>query len=406
MKMKALLIDLTKFLKLKQKKNTESNFTLKPYDLVDYYEEYPDLTLINENWVRVKVVLGGICGSDMHVMNLDNSLVLSSFTSLPAVPGHEIVGEIIELGQNVKDFETGDRIICDTNLSCESRGLEPCPQCREGNYNLCSNQDKGDISPGVVYGFCKDVGGGWGEYLLAHKNMIYKIPDNLSWEDALIAEPIACALHGILKHKPKNYEKCVVIGCGTIGLALITTLNALSNCKIYATARYDYQAELASQLGAEEVFITKKDRHIKKLARKLGAKTVTPPMETVYAYGGGADIVIDSVGNESSIKDSLRIIKPEGTLLLIGYPSHIKIDWTPMMAKEVTIITSNIFSYDEYEGKKERTMKIALDMISSNQVDVSKFLTHTFSIEDYRKALDVANSKSEYEAIKVAFKFK
>ncbi|MBD3215239.1 MAG: alcohol dehydrogenase catalytic domain-containing protein [Candidatus Lokiarchaeota archaeon] len=403
--MKALYFDIPRYLELKQKVAQDSDFKLHPYDLVLYSKDYEEPTLINENWIKVKVILGGICGSDMHMMNLQNSMVLSPLTSFPSIPGHEIVGEVIEIGDNVKDLKIGDRVICDTNLSCEVRGLDPCPQCNAGDYNLCINLDKGDISPGVVFGVCKDTGGGWGEFIVAHHRFVYKIPENISWEQALIAEPISCALHGILKHRAQENDKCVVIGCGTIGLAVISTIKALGIKEIYATARYNFQAEIAKQLGAKEVFIAKKDLHIKKLGRKLDSKILSPPLESAYPYGGGADIVYDSVGNASSLNDALRLIKMKGHLILIGYPGNIKVDWTPLISKEITIISSNIFSYDTFEGQRKRTMEIALDLISSGAVNAEPFVTHTYSLDNYKTALETANNKSPNEAIKVAFKY-
>jgi len=403
--MKALYFEIPRYLELKQKIIQDPNFKLKPYDLVNYAENYTEPELINENWIKIQVKLGGICGTDMHTMNIQQSMVLSPFSSFPAVPGHEIIGEVVEVGKNVNNLQIGDRVICDTNLCCEVRGLDQCPQCLTGDYNLCSNLDKGNISPGITFGYCKDTGGGWGEYVVAHHNYVYKIPENLTWEQSLIGEPIACALHGVLKQEPKENDICIVVGCGTIGLSVITTLKALGAYKIYATARYDFQGELAKKLGADEVFITKKDIHIKKLARKLDSRILSPPLESAYPIGGGADIVYDSVGNASSIRDSLRLVKMKGIIILIGYPSYIEVDWTPLISQEVSVISSNIFSHDTFEGERKRTMEIALDLISSHRVNVDPFVTHTLSLENYKEALEIANNKSQYEAVKVAFKY-
>ena len=153
------------------------------------------------------------------------------------------------------------------------------------------------------------------------------------------------------------------------------------------------------------MFIAKKDLHIKKIARKLGYRVVSPVMEDAYPLGGGADIVFDSVGNASSLSNSLRLIKPKGTVVLIGYPSYVEIDWTPLMAKEITITGTNIFSYDEYEGDRKRKLQIALDLIASGKVNVKDFITHKFNLEEYKKALEIATYKSKYNAVKVVFTY-
>lgn len=401
--MKALTVTMDKFMELKREMMMNPDFSPEIYDLVEYQDDFPDFSLVNENWVKVKVALGGICGSDMHIMALRTSTVLSNFTSFPAIPGHETVGEIVEIGTNVEGFFVGERVICDTNLGCEVRGLDPCPQCQEGDYNLCSNLDKGDIAPGVVIGLCKDVGGSWGEYLVVHKSQLYKLPENLTYEQAIIAEPIACTIRGVLKIKPKRNDTCVVIGGGMMGLATIATLKALSDCKIISVVKYKYQGELATKLGSDEVHLIKKDRHLKKIGRELGCRIISPVMEDAYPVGGGAEFVIDSVGNPSSIHDSLRLVKPKGTLLLIGYPSHIQVDWTPIMAKEITITASNIFSYDVIEGETKPTMEIALELLKEGKINASGLVTHKFKLEDYKEALQVADNKSKYQATKVVF---
>ena len=128
-------------------------------------------------------------------------------------------------------------------------------------------------------------------------------------------------------------------------------------------------------------------------------------MEDAFPVDGGADLVIDSVGNASSLSNSLRLVKPNGTVILLGYPAYMEIDWTPIMAKEIKIWASNIFSYDTINNEKKRTLQIALDLISSGQVDVKDFLTHKFPLENYKEALDMVVNKGKNNLIKAAFTF-
>jgi threonine dehydrogenase-like Zn-dependent dehydrogenase len=90
-------------------------------------------------------------------------------------------------------------------------------------------------------------------------------------------------------------------------------------------------------------------------------------------------------------------------VILIGYPAYIEIDFTPFMAKELHIVASNVFSNETINGEKKRTMQIALDLMESGQANVKDFITHKFSIDDYKKALEVAVNKSDYNTIKAAF---
>jgi threonine dehydrogenase-like Zn-dependent dehydrogenase len=128
-------------------------------------------------------------------------------------------------------------------------------------------------------------------------------------------------------------------------------------------------------------------------------------MDDAYPVGGGADIVIDSVGNSSSIMNSVRLIKDQGTIILIGVPAKEIVDWTPMVLKECEIISSHIYSFEEYRGKKKRTFQMAIDLIASGKYNFKKFLTHKFSLSDYKKALNTASNKEEFQSIKTAFTF-
>lgn len=402
--MKALVIQIEKFLELLNKKLLDPNFKPEIYDLVGL-EEIPEPELINDNWVKVKVKLGGICGTDIHILEIEQSSNQLNFVSGPAVPGHEIVGVITQVGKNVENFKIGDRVLIDEVLSCESRGLELCGACKNGNNNLCYNFDKGDIAPGFITGLCKDTGGGWGEYIVAHKSQLIKIPDSTSFENALIAEPLAGSIHGVLKYIPNNDNTVVVVGCGVMGLSIILALKAYSKCKIIALDTRQSQLDIAIKLGVDEVFLANKSSYIRKIARKLGARTVSPPFQDPILVGGGADIVYDCVGNTSSLTTSLRMVKSKGTLILIGQPANLLLDWTPLFVKEINLIASNTFGFEFIEGEKKRTMQIALDLISSGKVDVTDFITHKFPLEKYKEALEVASNKSKYNSLKVIFEF-
>ena len=400
--MKALTIKTEKFLELLNKKLSDPNYKPIIYELVEL-EEIPEPELINENWVKIKVKLGGICGTDIHILEIDQSTNQLNFVSTPAVPGHEIVGKILKIGENVKNLNIGDRVLIDEVLSCEVRGIELCGACKEGNNNLCYNLDKGDISPGFIIGLCKDTGGGWGQYVVVHESQILKIPDSISFEDALIAEPLAGSIHGVLKNLPKDDDKVIVVGCGVMGLSTILALKVFSKCKIIALDTRQSQLDIATKLGVDDVFLASKSTFIRKIARKLGVRTVSPPLQDPILIGGGADIVFDCVGNTSSLTTSLRLLKPRGTLLLIGQPAILTLDWTPLFVKEINLIASNTFGSVIINGEKKRTMQIALDLIASRQVDVSDFITHKFKLDDYKKALEVASNKSKFESLKVVF---
>ena len=142
--MKALTVTMEKYLELLRKKSLEPDFMPKIHDVLNL-EEIPEVNLIDDNWVKIKVNIGGICGSDLSFLSFKMSTTLSNFTSLPAVLGHEMVGTVIEIGKNVNNISIGDKVTIDENLGCKMRDNEPCTSCRDGNHSLCSNMDNHDV---------------------------------------------------------------------------------------------------------------------------------------------------------------------------------------------------------------------------------------------------------------------
>src|ERR687890_515876 len=122
-------------------------------------EEITEPVLLTPEWVRVKPRLSGICGSDLSTLSAQSSPYFSPITSPPFVMGHEVVGEVVE---DNSGFRAGERVVVEPALGCAVRGIEPpCASCASGRYALCVNVARGDISPGIQTGFCRDTGGGW-----------------------------------------------------------------------------------------------------------------------------------------------------------------------------------------------------------------------------------------------------
>ncbi len=163
-----------------------------PLLLVSFREDYPEPKILGPEWVKVRSLLSGICGSDIRLITLSESMYLSPLVSFPAVLGHEVVGVVEEVGEGVRGVAEGDRVVLDNVLSCRVRGLDPCPSCREGRYSLCYNFDRGILSPGMFTGVCKDTGGGWGEYFVAHEFQLFKVPSEVRDEDAVFHRALCC----------------------------------------------------------------------------------------------------------------------------------------------------------------------------------------------------------------------
>jgi threonine dehydrogenase-like Zn-dependent dehydrogenase len=367
------------------------------------YGEVPEPVLPGDDWVKVKTVYGGICGSDINMIYLHDSPLLSPFASNRFVMGHENLGIIVEKGNNVEGFEVGDRIVADDILSCEPRGLQKCSKCLSGDYNLCLNFTEGELSPGTIMGTCSDTGGSWGEYYVAHKSQLFKVPDNLKDEEAILIDPLCSALHPALRNFPRDDEKVLIMGAGIIGVLIVASLRALgSKADITVIAKYPFQGQLVEGYGADRV-IYSRDADVENMAQITDGKIVKPLIGEKYLIGG-FDRIFDCVGSEASLKDSLRFINSGGTLVLVGLCSKVNLDWALVWFKEITIRGIYGYGTDPVDGKSERTFKIGLDLMSSGKINTSSLVTHVFSLKDYKKAIEVASCKREYKSVKVLLK--
>ncbi|MCK0472203.1 zinc-binding dehydrogenase [Halalkalibacter sp. APA_J-10(15)] len=362
--------------------------------------------LPNNDWVEVKIKYGGICGSDLNLIYLNDSPSTSPFVSFPFTMGHELVGTISKVGTNVENISNGQRVVIDPVLSCEARNIAPsCEECSKGNYNLCEHMNNGIISPGLLTGTCKDTGGSWGGYLVAHKSQIIALPDTINDENGILIEPFSCALHAVLRNKPKVTDTVIVIGAGVIGLCVIAAIRALKiNCKIITLVKHPFQAELANHFGSNEVvFLSRQHDYIYKAAKSCDA-TVLKPIIGSPIVNGGADIIYECAGNPKSLQDSFRFARKGGKVVLIGLASFIeKLDMTMIWLNELEIKGSFAYSSDSFQGKQRKTLEIAVELLKTNELDLSPLLTHKFPLENYREALFTAGNKHKEKAVKVVF---
>lgn len=370
------------------------------------FKHVPDPPLPGDDWVRVRVTLGGVCGSDLSTIHLHGSPAASVFTSFPCVLGHENVGTIVEVGQGVRDLVPGLRVTVEPTLPCAARGIDPpCSNCAAGNYNLCLRYTDGHVSPGLSIGFCRDTGGSWGETFVAHRSQVFPVPDAVTDERALMVEPLAVALHPFLRFPLEAGQTVLVVGGGVIGQSVIAVLRALgAPVRIVVLAKYPFQEQMARQLGADAtVRLRRGDGHYGELADLLGAKLHRPVLGHRVPVGGGADVTADCVGSGRSIGDALWWTRPGGTMILLGVASLPRgVDWTPIWLSELRVIGSYIYGVESYEGRRVRTMDLVLQWVASGRLDPAPLVTHRFPLTDYRTALGTAMGKAQSQAFKVA----
>ncbi len=372
-----------------------------PLSMVRYYPDYPEPELPGEDWVKIKTRLSGICGSDLRIITLSESFYLFPLTSFPFIPGHEVVGTIEKVGASVKDFAEGERVVVNPALACRVRGLEECEACRKGHFAVCYNTDQGRLAPGIFTGICRDTGGGWGEYFVAHESQLVRVPEGLPDENAVFAEPLTIGIHSALRSLPEDDESVAVVGCSIIGIATIAALRYLGfRGEIIGIDVSERQAELAEKFGADRTIT---GNAIEEIAGITGGRLYRPPMDRPMFVGGGVDVVFECVGSPETVDVALRIAKPLGSVVIAGTVAKMNVYWAPVFAKEFQVLGTFGCGVEEINGEKRDTFDIAVEMLQKQ--DFSELLTHRFRIEEYRKALWAAINKKDSGSIKVAFDF-
>jgi len=367
--------------------------------------ERPAPALRGPDWARVTPSLAGICGSDLALLTGRASGTLSPFASFPAVLGHEVVGVVAEAGAEVA-VRPGTRVVVDPVVSCTVRGLEPCPSCREGRFELCQRAADGDISPGMMTGYCRDLPGGWSDGMLVHRSQLHPVPEQISDEVAVLVEPLSIALHAVLVDPPSNGERVLVIGGGTIGLATVAALHLAGfSGDITAVVRHDFQASLAERLGATRAIIDRHGDGARRAALQVVKARAFRPLAGAPVITGGFERIYDCVGSKASLEAAMRAAGPQGRIVLIGSAFEIdRLDWTLLWARELRISGSYCYGVEASVEGAPHTFEHLLRLIGEHpQLPLAELVTHRFPLDRWREAIGVALGRGGRQAVKVVF---
>ena len=306
--------------------------------------DYPIPRLRGPEWARLRPLLSGICGSDLSLLTGKASPILSPFASFPAVLGHEVVAVVDEAG-SASGVRAGERVVLDPVISCFVRGFDPCPACAEGLPALCLHAADGDLSPGMLIGYCRDLPGGWSTAMLAHASQLHRVPDAVSDEAAVLVEPLACGLHAVLAAPPDPAQPMLVVGGGTIGLGVVTALRRLHpEADVTAVVRHPLQASLAERLGATRVITDRRGFGPQRAAVEVTGARRHRPIVGSAVYTGGFELVFDCVGSPGSVDASLRATAARGRLVLLGTAGELgSLDLTLAWARELRLIGSYVY---------------------------------------------------------------
>ena len=308
--------------------------------------------------VIVRVRSAGICGSELNFFR-----DIDELQEHPS--GHEVAGEIIEVGSRVEGWSAGDRVAVDT--ICQGKGCGKCKYCLAGAHVHCLDRGSGWES------------GGFAEYIHRKALGCHRLPDQLSWFEGALVEPLAVSVHGLRKGGLQGGENVVVLGCGTIGLTAVAAARALGANQIIATARHKHQADMALRLGANAVFDPDDENLSQAVADATG--------------GHGADLVVEAVGGKAgdTLRQAEQLCRPLGRVIVLGvFFGLIEAEFLPLLAGEKDLVFAACYGII---GARH-DFDVALDILAARQLPLKDMVTHTFPLEQAQEALDTAYDKS------------
>lgn len=345
----------------------------------------------------------GVCGSDLAAVFFKSSVTLSAFASFPTVFGHEVLARVVDPPAN-SALRAGDRVVVDPFLSCAIRGVEGCPRCAEGSYATCERTGTGPLR-GMMLGACSALPGGFSERMVAHRDQLFRVPDGVSDEVAVLTEPLTVGVHAVTRHPPRGAERVLVIGGGVIAFAVTWALRELyPDVEVTALALEDYQLDLASRLGAQRTHRPGRTDTVHDLGAALGSRVLQPTLGRPFLVGG-FDRVFDCVGTRESLDDSLRLTRAGGTLVLLGCAGEIRdLDWSFVWSRELTIAGSLAYGFTDdprvAPPSRRRTFALTLDLLTTTARPLRDLVTHTFPLERFGQALEVSLDRRGARSVK------
>ncbi|MBN1554386.1 MAG: alcohol dehydrogenase catalytic domain-containing protein [Phycisphaerae bacterium] len=378
--------------------------------------DVPPPELPAKDWVRVRTLLGGICGTDTAILGQKPppDSLLQAYSSMPMILGHENVAVVDQVGPNVDRSWIGRRVMVEPTLACEARGTNPlCERCAAGEFGACENfsGDMGgtaNLPPGTSIGYNRRTGGSWGEYFVAHQSQLVPVAEEISDEEAVLVDPLSCSLHGVLMANLSGVRRVLVYGAGMLGLGVIAGLRAMGyHDRIEVLDRVPYLADIADAFGANEYFTLPADPRSRfgQIAGRTGG-TVQRARFGNYMISGGYDLVFDCVGTMQSVDECLKWTRARGQLVMLGTLQGKHVDLTPLWFRELRILGAYGRQLEHQDGRRVGTYPLVQELLRAGKIKAGRLLTHTFRLDEYKKALQTAMHKEKHEAIKVAFDFR
>lgn len=308
---------------------------------------------VGHNDLLIKIRKTAICGTDMHIYHWDEWS--QKTIPVPMVVGHEYVGEVVDMGQEVRGFTIGDRVSGEGHITCGH-----CRNCRAGRRHLCRNT----VGVGV------NRPGAFAEYLVIPAFNAFKIPDNISDDLASIFDPFGNAVHTALSFDLVG-EDVLITGAGPIGIMAAAVARHVGARHVVITDVNDYRLELAKKMGATRAVNVSRD-NLKQVMNELGMTE-------------GFDIGLEMSGVPSAFNDMLAKMNNGGKIAMLGLPpGDMAIDWNQVIFKGLVI--KGIYGREMFETWYKMASLI------QGGLDLSPIITHKMSVNDFQQGFETMAS--------------
>lgn len=312
--------------------------------------EMPEM---GHNDLLIKIKKTAICGTDMHIYHWDEWS--QKTIPVPMVVGHEYAGTVVDMGEEVKGFNKGDRVSGEGHITCGH-----CRNCRAGRRHLCRNTE----------GVGVNRSGSFAEYLVIPAFNAFKIPSNISDDLAAVFDPFGNAVHTALSFDLVG-EDVLITGAGPIGVMAAAVAKHVGARYVVITDINEYRLDLAKKMGATRVVnVAKED--LGDVMKELGMTE-------------GFDVGLEMSGVPAAFSDMLAKMNNGGKIAMLGIPpENVSIDWTQVIFKGLTI--KGIYGREMFE-----TWYKMASLLQSG-LDLSPIVTHQFDIEDFQQGFDIMSS--------------
>jgi threonine dehydrogenase-like Zn-dependent dehydrogenase len=364
---------------------------------------FPTPALPGPRWVRVRNAVSSIALDEIErILVAWDPKVAPQATPQPArvYLGRQVVGEVVEAGSETQFVRVGDRVVYRSGPCCASHEIEPpCQQCAMGSYALCENR----FLPGL-----EQVGGGWSDEMIVHEAQLFLTPDGLANEQAALLEPAAEALRAALRYHPEPDDQALILGAETPGLLLTQALRALApTLNITVAPQQTYQVEVATRMGSTRILYPEDgDDAVARMTEgklyhnRAGAQLLV----------GGFDVVYDTLGTETSLRQALLWAREGGVVILSGRPQRwLRLDPTLVWSREVALLGVVAHGAESLPGGAElapdivsggriATFTLAAQMMREKLLTPERLVTHRFPLKEVRAAVATMRDRAEHKA--------